>query len=376
MLLAIETSCDETSVALLDIKRAQSCRELGACLVFDQVSSQVQIHAPYGGVVPELAAREHISNLPVIFREAMTRACLSTADLTAVAVTRGPGLKGCVLVGLCFAKGLARSLGIPLLAGNHIEAHIFAAELLPEIQQPLLPALVLVVSGGHTALVYVPEFRKYQILAKTRDDAAGEAFDKVATLLGLPYPGGPSLSARAENGDDSRFKFPQGLSKDHGSFSFSGLKTAVLRTIQALGQEMEDQQTADDVAASLEHTIVESLLSKTLSACDRFSPRSVVLTGGVAANRRLRLRLAEECANRGLRFVVPPKRWCTDNAAMVAALAARIIQRDLPSYDPMLWRVHGSLLGPGVPADVQGLARWPLNEVSSGDVGKIALGVE
>lgn len=370
MLLSIETSCDETAVAILDVNRwlkDDSHFDKDGRPVFllaDVVSSQANLHQVYGGVVPELAAREHITNLPLVVEQCFQQASCSFDDLTAIAATRGPGLKGCLLVGLCFAKALAYSKQIPFVPVNHLEGHLFAGELLPAPFCPELPLLALLVSGGHTLLVYVKKFRSYEIDAQTRDDAAGEAFDKIATLLGLAYPGGPALSRSAALGDSTKFSFPVGAQKDSGSFSFSGLKTSVSRTVKSLGERLRDEQTVRDLAASAQACIVKSLVDKTVVACKNRNPRSLLLTGGVAANSCLREALAKEMSALGIQFCVPPPRWCTDNAAMIGMVAALIMKEKTDQFKG--WRpglTPEDALGPDVGFDIGAVARWPLGEL-------------
>ena len=224
------------------------------------------------------------------------------------------------------------------------------------------PALVLLVSGGHTQLVFVRSFRDYEIVAKTRDDAAGEAFDKSATLLGLPYPGGPALSKRAEKGDRGRYEFPLGVTKDPASFSFSGLKTAVSRKVVELGEAGKEESVVSDLAASVEWAIVRALVEKSMQAVKSLRPKSFVLTGGVAANGVLRSTLEAELGKVGVRFVVPERKWCTDNASMMGALALNIIRSDKESF--MLFRPNGETLGPGVGFDIDALPRWPVSDLA------------
>ena len=375
MLLAIETSCDETALALFDAgvrftdpEFARRGRPLdGAELRQDIVSSQIKLHQAYGGVVPEVAAREHIKNLPLLIQSMLTAAGIGIDSISAVAVTRGPGLKGSLLVGLSFAKSLAWSRAVPLIPVHHMEGHLLATELLPAAERPEYPAVALVVSGGHTMLVRIDAIGSYHLLATTRDDAAGEAFDKAATLLGLPYPGGPSLSKRAVAGDPFRFQFPAGMLKDPASFSFSGLKTAISRTVSSFGAEIEtNQQLVDDLAASVEQTIAHILVYKTVQACEAVRPKSVILTGGVAANGRLRSMLKSEVEKLGLRFCVPPPKWCTDNAAMIGIVACREIENNPESYSA--WPADRGFtlgsspsgLGPRAPFDLGALPRWPV----------------
>ena len=356
MLLAIETSCDESAIAVLDTEALEngSKKTVSEALAADVIASQVDVHKAYGGVVPELAAREHLVNLPLLLESALKSAGIDEADITSLAVTQGPGLKGCLLVGVCFAKAFALSRGIPLIPVHHIEGHLFAGDLLPEQSQPQLPMLALVVSGGHTQLVYVEGFRRYRIVANTRDDAAGEAFDKAATLLGLSYPGGPALARKAEAGDPQSFPLPVALKQDSSSFSFSGLKTALSRTIIELGSRESrklDDETTSNLAASLQSAIVKALVSKTLSACRLYQPKSVLLTGGVAANESLQKNLALELENAGIKFSVPERKWCTDNAAMIAAVAYRQLR---------LCDSREKLQDFEFPA----LPRWPLTELA------------
>lgn len=364
MLLAIETSCDETAVALLDrAKPVLEYTSFSDLIRADLISSQATLHMPYGGVVPELASREHVKNLRPLVEEALRIAGVSASELSAVACTRGPGLKGCLLVGLSFAKAFAATQRIPLLPIHHIEGHLFAAELATPGARPELPSLSLVVSGGHTLLVLQRAFREYRLLASTRDDAAGEAFDKTASLLGLPYPGGPALAMKANTGDAKRFKLPIGMMSDPSAFSFSGLKTAVFRLVQQLEQSSGalDEQTVCDIAASVQGAIVDALIRKTKEAIRAEKPRSFVLTGGVAANDALREALAKEMQKRAIKFFVPSKRWCTDNAAMIGVLALRTLEEDRERFCEPRWN-SSMQLGPDAPFDIGALPRWPLIE--------------
>lgn len=360
MLLAVETSCDETAVALFDSAVSLSGgRASAAELKAELISSQAKLHAAYGGVVPELASREHVKNLPLVVNDVCSRANVSLDDVSVVAVTAGPGLKGCLLVGLSWAKAFAWAKGIPLIAINHLEGHLYAAELLAEEDRPKYPRLSLLVSGGHTYLIFEKRFRDYQVVAQTRDDAAGEAFDKSATLLNLPYPGGPALSKLAEQGNPQAFSFPKSMSNDPTSFSFSGLKTAVLRCAQKLKEQIQDEQTRADLAASIQEAIVTDLIEKTRTACLSHRPASLQVTGGVAANRRLRERLAALAAELNLQFCAVPPKWCTDNASMIGILALRIIEQNPKKFSQ--WKSStGSELGPELNFDVGAKARWPI----------------
>lgn len=342
MILAIETSCDETAVALYS--------PATAALHADLVSSQIKLHLPYGGVVPELAAREHLQALPLLVGEALHTAGAKLTEVSAVAVTRGPGLKGCLLVGISFAKGLALARNLPLLGINHLEGHLFVGDLGQNGELSLtFPTLALLVSGGHTLLVLVRGVRDYEVVASTRDDAAGEAFDKIATLLGLPYPGGPALAARAAHGNAARVSLPVALPNDLSSFSFSGLKTAVRRLVDAPTFKRDEQSIAD-LAAAAQEAIVRALTEKTIAAANRLRPQSLLLTGGVAANARLQESLKAFAARAGIPLHLPPKRWCTDNAAMIAAAAARLWAAR-PQYSDGL--------------EFDALPRWPLQDLAA-----------
>ncbi|MFN8392609.1 MAG: tRNA (adenosine(37)-N6)-threonylcarbamoyltransferase complex transferase subunit TsaD [Bdellovibrionota bacterium] len=362
MLLAIETSCDETSVAIVDINRfSDRSAKPAEFLKADLISSQTDLHVAYGGVVPELAAREHLQNLPILIDQAFQSAGCRPDDLSAVAVTRGPGLNGCLLVGLTFAKSFALARNLPLLALNHLEGHLFASDLLEIRPEPIYPALLLLVSGGHTELVLIKSFREYELVARTKDDAVGEAFDKSATLLGLPYPGGPQLAALAARGDRARFPFPVGMPEDDSAFSFSGVKTAVRRRVDRLGDELRDPQTLCDVSAGIETALVEALLLKLRKAVSHHRPRAVHLSGGVAANTHLQERLRALLRQKGIAFFVPPSRWCTDNAAMIGVLGARILLHNALSFREWHERpLPKADLGPNVPFDVGAMPRWPL----------------
>ncbi len=352
MILAVESSCDETAVAVLD----PSAVNLSDSLKSNIISSQVEAHAPYGGVVPELAARKHITNLPVVVNESLKQAGVSFEDLTAVAVTRGPGLKVCLLVGITWARTLAFGLGVPLIAVNHLEGHLLAHELEPEGSEAVFPRLILLVSGGHTMLILSPSRGVYQTVAETQDDAAGEAFDKSAMLLGLGYPGGPALSKLAAEGDTSRFSFPIGMPNNDQKFSFSGMKTAVWREIE--NQDLSSEQIVKDLAAGVELAIVDALELKTRAALKKYSPKSLILAGGVAANGRLRQRfkcLGDEFDSR---FYVARPAFCTDNAAMIAVAANYHYQKHKSEME--CWKINAEQAGPGLELDFSPLNRWPL----------------
>jgi N6-L-threonylcarbamoyladenine synthase len=336
LVLGIETSCDDTSVAVLE-----DGRRLRSHLIAGQ-----DLHRLYGGVVPELAARAHVELLPPLVRRALEEGGVEPGELTAVAVTRAPGLVGSLVVGVAFARAYAWALGIPVVGVNHIEAHLHAAVL--ELGPAPLPGLSLVVSGGHTELVEVQGFGRYRWLGRTRDDAAGEAYDKVAKRLGLPFPGGPPLDALAAEGDPAAFAFPRPmLDRPDFDFSFSGLKTAAALAIEPHGDPPYPRKLQADVAASFQAAVVDTLAAKTMRALDATAARSLTLGGGVACNRGLRARLAEECARRGVPLRIPSPRLCADNAAMVALVGAWSLERGGPLPD---LEVAASLEESGLPA--------------------------
>ena len=315
--LGIESSCDETAAALVT--------ETGE-VIADVVASQISTHSPYGGIVPELASRAHMQAVIPVVRQALAAVPGGFESVDAIAVTRGPGLVGSLLVGVQVAKALAWSLDKPLVGVNHLDGHLFAIYLQrPDkgrSEVPSLPYVGLLVSGGHSALYRVNAFDDIAILAQTRDDAAGEAFDKAAKLLGLGYPGGPIIDKLAAQGDPIAVSFPMPMaSRKTLEFSFSGLKTSLARYVQIHGVPA-DEQTLADVCASFQGVIVESLVRKSLLACAQESLDQLVITGGVAANRGLRARAQEACTEAGLRLFVPPPISCTDNAAMIAMAAA------------------------------------------------------
>lgn len=306
-ILGIETSCDETSAAVL---------RNGCELLSHIISSQIKTHQKYGGVVPEVASREHILHLQSVVEQALQEAKMGFGDLSGIAVTYGPGLVGSLLVGVAGAKAMAYGAGIPLLGVNHLEGHIYANFLHnPELKFPLL---ALLVSGGHSHLVYFEGHGKYQVLGQTRDDAAGEALDKVARTLGLGYPGGPYIQKAALEGNPHAYEFPRAM-LEPGSldFSFSGVKSAVLNTLNSARMKGETANVAD-VAASFQEAIVDVLVRKTLLALARTKAPTLVLAGGVAANTLLRERLTEATQKRGIAFSYPPPILCTDNGAMIA----------------------------------------------------------
>jgi N6-L-threonylcarbamoyladenine synthase len=319
--LGIETSCDETSVALV---------ERGRRVLSNVIHTQVDIHKEFGGVVPELAARDHLARLPALIDLAFENAGASPADVDLLAVTRGPGLVGCLLVGVGVGEGLAAAWGKPITGVNHLWGHIYAAMLSRKDLEP--PLLGLVVSGAHSDLVRMPEHGRFEVIGRTRDDAAGEAFDKAARMLGLGYPGGPALDRLARQGDPNRQPLPK-PSLEGLEYSFSGLKTALLYRLRDLGDALTEQDKAD-LAAAFERSVVESLLEKLDKALDAEPYKEVVVAGGVAANTLLRRRAAEVVEGRA-RLTMPPLELCTDNAAMIAAAGFYGARRDA-DVDPSL----------------------------------------
>jgi N6-L-threonylcarbamoyladenine synthase len=314
LVLGIETSCDETAVGIVEDRMH---------LRANVIASQVELHAPYGGVVPEVAARAHLEQLLPTIDTALVQAGCRLSDMDAIAVTAGPGLVGALLVGVSGAKGLALAHDVPLLGVNHLRAHVEVAQLeFGELEPPLV---ALVVSGGHTSIVAMGEDGVFRQLGGTIDDAAGEAFDKIARFIGLPYPGGPEIDRLARDGDPTAFAFPRAMLREPGyDLSLSGLKTAVIRELRRLDAAGIEPDLAD-VAASFQEAIVDVQLIKTLQAAADEGLDQVVLAGGVAANSRLRERFAAECETNGQRLIVPSIPLCTDNGAMVAASGANLL---------------------------------------------------
>ena len=333
--LGIETSCDETAAAVV---------EDGRRVLSDVVSTQIEIHRRWGGVVPELASRNHVVQVMPVVDEALRLAGVEGAALDGIAVTSGPGLVGALLVGVQVAKALSLAWGVPLARVNHLEGHLLATFLSEEA--PGFPYLGLVVSGGHTSLYVAEGFGRYRLLGQTRDDAAGEAFDKGAKLLGLPYPGGVAIDRLARGGDARAVKFPRAIVKGGPlAFSFSGLKTALLHHVRAHG--VPQGQALSDLCASYQEAIVGALASKLFRAARELQLDRVVLSGGVAANGRLRAVVTERAAEyEGMRVFLPPPRHCTDNAAMIAVAGTRALER-------------GERAGPALEAD----PAWRLGSV-------------
>ncbi|WP_313915024.1 tRNA (adenosine(37)-N6)-threonylcarbamoyltransferase complex transferase subunit TsaD [Tahibacter sp.] len=332
--LGIESSCDETGVAVYDLQRG---------LLAHRLYSQVRLHADYGGVVPELASRDHVRKLLPLVRETLAAAHLEVTDLGGVAYTAGPGLIGALLVGASAARALAWSLDVPSIAVHHMEGHLLAPLL--EAEAPQAPFVALLVSGGHSMLIAVDAIGSYRLLGDTLDDAAGEAFDKTAKLMGLPYPGGPELARLAERGEPGRYKFSRPMTDRPGlDFSFSGLKTQVL-----LAWKNSDQSDATraDIARGFEEAIVDTLRIKCLRALVATGARSLVIAGGVGANKRLRAQLAEAALRQHFRVYFPRPEFCTDNGAMIALAGALRLQA-------------GHLEGPCIKV----FPRWDLEQLS------------
>jgi N6-L-threonylcarbamoyladenine synthase len=334
-ILGIESSCDETAAAVVSD---------GRVIHSNMVASQVDLHAQYGGVFPELASREHVKAIYAIVEQALQQAHLDIRDIDAIAVTRGPGLAGSLVVGVNMAKGLALATGKPLIGINHMEGHIYSAWLYPANtsphQPPRFPLLALLVSGGHSELVLVKDHLVYERLGGTLDDAAGEAFDKVARLLDLSFPGGPSIQKASHTGSATAFEFPRAMMKGTWDFSFSGVKTAVLRMIESLQAEAR-AIPIEDLAASFQAAVVDVLVEKTLLAADEFDVRDIVVAGGVSANKRLREKMLSD-SKRPVH--IPPLSLCTDNASMIAGAGYyHFTQEDFS------------------PADFDVLPTWPLS---------------
>ena len=337
LILGIETSCDETGVALYDSERG---------LLAHALHSQVSLHAEYGGVVPELASRDHVRKLLPLLREILQRADASPDAIEGVAYTRGPGLIGALLVGAAIGRGLAWTWNVPTIGVHHMEGHLLAPMLEPE--PPEFPFVALLVSGGHSLLVEVDGVGRYRILGESVDDAAGEAFDKTAKLLGLPYPGGPALAKLAEQGDPQRFRFPRPMTDRPGcDFSFSGLKTAAINTWRGLEPTPANRA---DVARAFEDAVVDTLAIKCRRALQATRLRRLVVAGGVGANRRLRERLRELLAELGGQVYYPRLEFCTDNGAMIAYAG---------------WRRLAAGQREGMAIEV--LPRWPLDSLPAVD---------
>jgi N6-L-threonylcarbamoyladenine synthase len=341
--LAIETSCDESAVAVLDEQRG---------LLAHQLWSQIELHRAYGGVVPELASRDHLRRLVPLLRAALAQSATAPAGIGGIAYTAGPGLVGALLTGAALARGLGVGWGVPTIGVHHLEGHLLAPML--ETPAPEFPHVALLVSGGHTMLIEVRAIGEYRLLGQTRDDAAGEAFDKCAKLLGLPYPGGPELAQLALRGRAGRYTFPRPMLERPGfEFSFSGLKTAVMLAVRAATL---DEQGRADVAHAVQEAIVDILCARALQAIAHTGHPTLVVAGGVGANRALRERLAEQSGALGARVFFPRPQFCTDNAAMIAIAG-----------------LHRLRAGERTDGGISVRARWPLTELRA--PGRAAVGV-
>jgi N6-L-threonylcarbamoyladenine synthase len=339
-ILALESSCDESAVAVYDD---------AAGLLAHQIHSQIDLHRVYGGVVPEIASRDHVRRLLPLLRAALADAKTAPGQIDGVAYTAGPGLIGALLTGAALGRSLAYAWNVPAIAVHHLEGHLLAPLL--EEDPPPFPHLALLVSGGHTMLIDVASPGHYAVLGETRDDAAGEAFDKSAKLLGLPYPGGPELAKLAGNGNPKRFAFPRPMLDRAGlEFSFSGLKTAVSLAVRERAEAGKlDEGTRADIAAGVQYAIVETLVTKTLRALEQTGYDALVVAGGVGANRLLRERMADAVARQGARVFYPRIEFCTDNAAMIAVAGMARLKAGLHE-------------GPAIRAR----ARWPLADLATG----------
>ncbi|MBT5138068.1 MAG: tRNA (adenosine(37)-N6)-threonylcarbamoyltransferase complex transferase subunit TsaD [Acidimicrobiaceae bacterium] len=314
-ILGIETSCDETAAAVVS---------RGSNVMSSVVSSQIELHARYGGVVPEVASRAHVELLMPVVAQAVVEAGIGDREIEAVAATYGPGLVGALLVGVSAAKAMSMVWDVPFVAVNHLEAHLYASFLEePDLEMPLV---ILLVSGGHTSLIVMEDHLRYRLLGSTVDDAAGEAFDKVARHLGLGYPGGPLIDRLSVDGDPTAIHFPRAMARDGWDFSFSGVKTAVVNHVRK-----NPDTPIPDIAASFQEAVVDVLIDKARRAAREIGAKGLCLGGGVAANSRLREKLLDVCVEDGIRAFLPSRAMCTDNAAMVAAAAWWRLEADGPS---------------------------------------------
>jgi len=331
--LGIETSCDETAAAVLGD---------GKLLLSNVIASQVDLHKIYGGVVPEIASRKHMEMIIPVICEALNDASVTLSDIEGIAVTRGPGLVGSLLVGLSAAKAIAFALKIPFVGVNHLAGHVASIFLSPD--RPEFPLVALVVSGGHTNIYLMKDFQDFTVLGQTRDDAAGEAFDKAAKLLNMGYPGGVIIDRLAKKGNRKRIEFPRAM-RDSLDFSFSGLKTSLLVYIKKRECPLSEDELPD-VAASYQEAIIDVLVEKTLKAAEIHSISRIVVCGGVAANSRLRERFAEESRLKGFHVYIPPPIFCTDNAAMIAVVGEHLFTRGLKDS-----------------LNLNAVSRWPLDSL-------------
>jgi len=315
--LGIETSCDETSASVV---------KDGRRLLSNSVSSSLNFHKKYGGVIPEIASRMQLETIAQVTQDALQGSKLGLKQIDLIAVTNSPGLPGSLLVGIAFAKSLSLAVGLPLVAVDHVLAHIYANFL--DNSRLKLPFIALVVSGGHTSLFYIKDFSRIEILGETQDDACGEAFDKVAKILGLGYPGGPIIERLAKSGDSKKFRFACSGTVNPLDFSFSGIKTAVLYAVKGKRLTFKEKK---DTAGSFQESAFTALIDKSILACKKKKVLSLVIGGGVAANNRLRFRFAEEAARYGIKCYFPPRSLCMDNAAMVAGLGYQLFKKGLRS---------------------------------------------
>lgn len=330
LVLGIESSCDETAAAVVNNGKIRS----------NVIASQIEAHSPFGGVVPEIASRKHLEVISSVIKQAIYDANVRLKEIEGIAVTCGPGLIGSLLIGLSTAKALAYSLNIPLVGVNHLEGHIAAAFLSEKV--PKLPFIALVVSGGHTSVYLVKNFHEFQLIGQTRDDAAGEAFDKAAKLLNLGYPGGVVIDKIAKIGNSEAVFFPRAM-KDSADFSFSGLKTSLLTMLKKRGCNFQDEELPD-IAASYQEAIVDTLVEKTIKAAETNNTDRIVVCGGVAANSRLREKFALETSAKKIELFIPPVILCTDNAAMIAARGEVMLKNGLRDGN-----------------DLNAVSRWPLS---------------
>lgn len=330
LVLGIESSCDETAAAVVNNGKILS----------NVVASQIDIHSPYGGVVPEIASRQHLEAIHSVIKQALSNSGVSLKNIEGIAVTCGPGLIGSLLIGLSTAKALAFALDIPMIGVNHLEGHVAAVFLSEKV--PTFPFVALVVSGGHTSVYLVKNYHDFHVIGQTRDDAAGEAFDKAAKLLNLGYPGGVIIDHMAKKGNPRAVSFPRAM-KDSPDFSFSGLKTSLLTMLKKRCHDFSDEELPD-IAAGYQEAIVDVLVEKTIKAAEDNSIQRVVVCGGVAANSRLREKFTAETAKKKMELFIPPVNLCTDNAAMVAAMGEIMLKNGLRDQ-----------------LDLNAVSRWPLS---------------
>lgn len=330
LVLGIESSCDETAAAVIHNHKIHS----------NVIASQIAVHSPYGGVVPEIASRKHLEVIHSVIKQALSIAGVSLKDIEGIAVTCGPGLIGSLLIGLSTAKALAFALDIPMIGVNHLEGHIAAVFLSEKV--PTFPFVALVVSGGHTSVYLVKNYHDFHVIGQTRDDAAGEAFDKAAKLLNLGYPGGVIIDKMAREGNPRAVSFPRAM-KDSQDFSFSGLKTSLLTMLKKRCHAFSDEELPD-IAASYQEAIVDTLVDKTIKAAEDYKMDKIVVCGGVAANSRLRERFSTQTAAQNIQLFIPPVILCTDNAAMIAGMGEIMLKNGLRSS-----------------LDLNAVSRWPLS---------------